>query len=281
MNRSPSRTGTRRTAKKVSSPRPASRARVSPPIPHPARIRILIADDQVLDRTGMVGLLHTQPDFEVVGESGTAEDTLSMVSMLHPSIVVLALHMPDADGMGLIRMIHAEHPKTHVLAVSERGEAHCLVLHPPAMRRVQALGLDGDCGPSTECLLMAVTQGALGAIRRDVQPHEFFQAVRAVASGTAWYEAGIAQRMQRPIMPGAPQKNHRLSEREMDVAALITAGRSNKEIATALNISEPTVKKHVGAILSKLGLLDRLQIGLHLARNPMILGQHVLERQAQ
>lgn len=266
MKRNPSRSNGGR-ARTNGAPHPAPRTR--------GRVRIVVADDQALDRMSMVALLRTQRDFDVVGEATTSTEAVARAASLSPSVVILSLHISGTDGLEAISAIHAQEPRVHVLAVSDRGEAHCLVLHPPAARRVEALGLDASCTESTECLHLAVMHGALGAVRRDVQPEEFFEAVRAVASGIAWYGSHIAERLQHPIMPERAQA---LSEREMDVAALITTGRSNKEIATALDISEPTVKKHVGAILSKLGLLDRLQIGLHLARNPMVLGPHAVQR---
>jgi len=95
--------------------------------------------------------------------------------------------------------------------------------------------------------------------------------VRAVARGEAWYDASAALGLLSIGGPNAaPRERLLLSERELEVAALISEGRSNKEISTALSISEPTVKKHVGHILEKLGMQDRLQVGLFLARNPVI-----------
>jgi DNA-binding NarL/FixJ family response regulator len=94
-----------------------------------------------------------------------------------------------------------------------------------------------------------------------------------VAAGNAWYESGTATAIMRHALAGngAGEPAATLSGRELEVAELIAAGRSNKEIASNLNISAPTVKKHVGQILTKLGLQDRLQVGLFVARNPLIL----------
>ncbi len=124
----------------------------------------------------------------------------------------------------------------------------------------------------TDCLQLAVSEGALGALRRDAEPEQLYRAVRTVAQGNAWYEPGTASAMlKRALGTDLANGSRALSTRELDVAGLIADGRSNKEIARALGISEPTVKKHVGNILGKLSLQDRLQIGLHVARNPLLL----------
>ena len=120
----------------------------------------------------------------------------------------------------------------------------------------------------TDCLQLAVSEGALGALRRDAEPEELFQAVRAVAQGNAWFEPRTAAAISRSAPPNEALA---LSARELEVAGLISDGRSNKEIGKALGISEPTVKKHVGHILAKLGLQDRLQIGIYIVRNPLLL----------
>src|SRR5262245_63394975 len=208
----PPGTAERSSEMSTRSSRP-TRTNARPRRPRTPRVRILVADEQALDRTSLVGLLRTQRDFDVVGEATTAAEAVSLAGTLSPSVVVLSLHISDREGLDAIHRIHALDPPVHVLAVSDRGEAHCLVLHSPAMRRVEGLGLDASCPPSTECLHLAVMQGALGAVRRDVQPDEFFAAVRAVAAGRAWYGSHIAERL-RPIMPHAPG-THALSEREM------------------------------------------------------------------
>jgi DNA-binding NarL/FixJ family response regulator len=128
------------------------------------------------------------------------------------------------------------------------------------------------CSQGTDCLQIAVAEGASGTIRRSADPEVFFHAIRTVSSGNAWYEAGTASAIMRhALSPQHESHSHALSSRELDVAELISVGRSNKEIAQALGISEPTVKKHVGHILDKLGLQDRLQVGLYVARNPLVL----------
>jgi len=109
-------------------------------------------------------------------------------------------------------------------------------------------------------------------VRRDADPEDLFRAIRAAAAGQSLFDSRTTANF---TASGASVEGlkRRLSERELDVAALIAEGYSNKEISTALVISEPTVKKHVGHILDKLGLQDRLQAGLHIARNPLIVAR--------
>ncbi len=112
----------------------------------------------------------------------------------------------------------------------------------------------------------------MATLRRSADPEDLYRAVRAVALGQAWYDPTTAAGMLSVSGRNGPTPNGRplFSDRENQVAALISEGQSNKEISTSLEISEPTVKKHVGHILEKLGLADRLQAGLYLARNPLL-----------
>jgi DNA-binding NarL/FixJ family response regulator len=147
-----------------------------------------------------------------------------------------------------------------------------MVLNPPRAGQVSPRENGVDCAYGTDCLQLAVFEGATGTIRRSADPEDLFRAVRTVASGKAWYESGTAASIMRHALARRGDEGQPpLSQREMEVAGLISDGRSNKEISQALEISEPTVKKHVGHILTKLKLQDRLQIGLYIARNPLIL----------
>ena len=219
--------------------------------PQRRRIRIVVADHQSIDRGGIVGLLERERDFEVVGEAAGLEETIEQCRALEPD--VLATRADD------------------ILALSDRGEGNCLVLNPPSRHRMPA-ELKVTCGLGTDCLQLAAAQGAMGTLRRSADPEELLRAVRAVAEGHAWYDRTTAGGMLANA--GEPQRRGAtFSPRELEVAALIAEGQSNKEISSSLGISEPTVKKHVGHILEKLGLADRLQAGLFLARHPLVFRQ--------
>jgi DNA-binding NarL/FixJ family response regulator len=241
-----------------------------------AKIRILIADDQPIDRKGLTALLQSVRDFEVIAESSQAEDAARRCRALSPSVVILALHLSAPVGRTALSVIRSLSPETPVLALAERGEGRCMVLNPPRTGQVAPRENGTDCAYGTDCLQLAVYEGATGTIRRSADPEEFFRAIRTVASGKAWYESGTAASIMRHALArGEREGQPPLSQREMEVAALIADGRSNKEISQALKISEPTVKKHVGHVLAKLKLQDRLQIGLYIARNPLVLRRQV------
>ena len=232
-------------------------------------LRILVADNLPMDRSGLVAILGTQRDFCVVGEATEIPEIIALCHRLHPSVLILALRLESTAKSSVVALLHAASPQTPILAVAERGEGQCLVLNPPGSHRISGGG-HAHCATGTDCLQLAARDGASGTIRRSSTPAELFQAIRAVAAGRSWYDSGAATSIIRHSLAG--NGDHRtLSSRELQVAELIADGRSNKEISSSLGISEPTVKKHVGRILSKLGLQDRLQVGLYVARNPMVL----------
>ena len=237
------------------------------------RVRIVVADGQAIDRGGLVGMLDDERDFEVVGEAATVVEAAEQCRALKPDVLVLSLNLPGQERQPAIPALRAEVPRLRIVALSERGATQCLVLNPPSRRRTPA-ELDLKCAIGMDCLELAVTQGAHATVRRSADPEDLFRAIRAVASGSAWYDPTTVPGLIHFDDESQPEAHAvPLTERELDVAALIAEGQSNKEISTALKISEPTVKKHVGRILGKLSTADRLQAGLLLARNPQILGR--------
>jgi len=235
-------------------------------------VRIVVADGEAIDRGGLVGLLEDERDFEVVGAAATVAETIQQCHALVPDLLVLSLNLPGQEERAAIPGIRAELPKLRIVALSERGAANCLVLNPPSRARtVSAPKL--ACLIGVDCLQLAVTQGAMATVRRSADPEELFRAIRAVAGGSASYDPTTAAGLLSTTGPDRRRSNGgstAFSSRELDVAALIAEGQSNKEISTSLGISEPTVKKHIGHILEKLGVADRLQAGLYLARNPVV-----------
>ena len=237
-----------------------------------ARIRIVVADDHALDRAGLVGLLKSRDAFEIVGESSTLEACIARCRVLRPDVLVLALKICSQDQGAAIPAIRAQLPELRILALSERSAERCLVLNPPWRERLAEMPV-GTPPAGMDCLQLAAHQGAMATLRRTTEPEDLYLAIRLVARGQASYDAttavGILQETGGENAGTAP--THAFSERELQVAALIVEAHSNKEIASFLGIREPTVKKHVRHILEKLGLEDRLQAGLHLARNPLLL----------
>jgi DNA-binding NarL/FixJ family response regulator len=191
---------------------------------------------------------------------------------LKPDVLVLTLNLPAQDREAAIPAIRAHLPELRILALSERGAENCLVLNPPSRKWLSGVPL-GTCPVGIDCLQLAAHQGAIATLRRSADPQDLCRAIRAVARGLAWYDPTTAAGML--VATGRERAGvggRRLfSDREMQVAALIAEGHSNKEIASLLGIRLPTVKKHVMHILEKLGLQDRLQAGLYLARNAFLL----------
>lgn len=237
----------------------------------PGTVRIVVADSQAIDRGGLVGMLEEERDFEVVGEAATVKEAIEQCRALEPSVLLLSLGINGQEPEAALPAIRAELPNLRICVLSERGSENCLVLNPPS-RRLTPAETNLACRIGLDCLQLAVNQGALATVRRSADPEELFRAIRAAAEGRASYDPTTTSGLISIGRPGdATNGTPIFSPREREVAALIAEGLSNKEISTALKIGEPTVKKHIGSILEKLGLADRLQAGLFLARNPLAL----------
>ena len=247
----------------LAAPAPASRTN--------AQVRIVVADQHAIDRGGLVRLLTSQRDLEVVGEAAHVDETIQQCRALKPDALLLSLNLSGQERGPAIPAIRTALPLLRILALADRGADACLVLNPPSRRKGVPLP---PCATGTDCLQLAVRQGAMATLRRTADPEELFRALRAVAAGKAMYDSDTAGAMLSSSGPhglGPDGAGPGFSERESEVAGGLAEGLSNKEIARALGISEPTVKKHVSRILTKLRLADRLQAGLYLARNPLVL----------
>jgi DNA-binding NarL/FixJ family response regulator len=204
-------------------------------------ISVLLVDDQALLRTGFRLILEAEPDIEVVGEAGSGSAGLSMAVALDPDVVLMDVRMPGMDGIVATEAIVAA-------AVSSR----ILILTTFDIDQYVVAGLKA---------------GASGFLLKDVPPADLLAAIRIVAAGDAVIAPSATRRLLDrvlPLLPGDQAAGDSsvlevLTERECEVFALLAAGRSNREIAASLYVSEGTVKVHVGRILSKLELRDRVQ----------------------
>jgi DNA-binding NarL/FixJ family response regulator len=205
-------------------------------------IRVLLVDDQSLLRMGFRLILEAEPDIEVVGEAGDGAAGVGMAAALHPDVVLMDVRMPGMDGIQATGAIVAAEAATKVLILT-------------------TFDLD-------QYVFAGLQAGASGFLLKDAPPTELLAAIRTVASGEAVLAPTATRRLIdqfMPMMPGPNQRTHReavlneLTDRERSVFALLAAGKSNREIAAALHVSEGTVKIHVGRILGKLGLRDRVQ----------------------
>ena len=202
-------------------------------------IRVLIADDQALVRGGFRMILEAQKDIAVVGEASDGREALARARELDPDVVLMDIRMPELDGLEATRRLMSGHGSARVLMLT-------------------TFDLD-------EYVYAAMKAGASGFLLKDVRPEQLAEAVRVVAAGDSLLAPAITQRLiaefvrRPPPGSGAPTELSELTERELEVLKLIARGLSNGEIASALFVSEATVKTHVTHVLTKLKLRDRVQ----------------------
>jgi DNA-binding NarL/FixJ family response regulator len=195
-----------------------------------ARIRLIIADDHPVVRTGLQGMLAGQPDFELVGEASTGEEAVRLADQLRPDVVLMDLRMPGMDGVTATGQIKARFPQTHVLVLT-------------------TYDTDAD-------ILRAVEAGATGYLLKDAPRERLYHGIRAAARGESVLSPAVATRLLGQVR--APQEEA-LSVREIEVLSCVARGASNKQIARQLHISEATVKTHLIHIFGKLGVSDRTE----------------------
>ena len=205
-------------------------------------IRVLIADDHAIVRKGIRALLATEADIEVVGEAADGKEAVEKAERLHPDVILMDLVMPGMDGIEATRRITTRQPETRILVLTSFAE--------------------------DEKVFPALKAGALGYLLKDAGPEELVRAIRQVYCGESSLHPAIArkvlQELSRP--PERPLTPEPLTERELEVLRLIAKGKSNREIAEELVISEATVRTHVSNILGKLQLASRTQAALYALR---------------
>jgi len=239
-------------------------------------ICVVVADGTAIDRAALSSLIRAESDFLVVAECSNTQEAIDACRRMTPDVLILSLGLPSPVGEPPLAEVRGALPELPILAISERGWSECLVLNPPAGGARTETPRNSLCTGGQDCLQVAAAQGAAGTVRRSADPRALFSTMRAVAAGRTSYEPGTVEGVS-----GGNGANSEplLSPRLVEVAHLLSDGRSNKEIASALGISEPTVKKHVTRLLERLGLEDRLQAGLFIARHPLIFSpRHALAR---
>jgi DNA-binding NarL/FixJ family response regulator len=204
-------------------------------------IRVLVVDDHPVVRQGLRTFLDLQPDITVVGEAGDGASGVDAAETLHPDVVLLDLRMPGSDGADALRALRERSNPARVLVITSFTEPTAVL---PAMRA-----------------------GAAGYVYKDVDPPGLAAAIRAVHAGHILLHPDVARLLAAGDAEPAPV---RLTPREREVLAELARGRSNREIARALTLSEKTVKTHVSAILTKLGAHDRTQAALYAVRTGLV-----------
>ncbi|WP_367138842.1 response regulator [Saccharothrix sp. HUAS TT1] len=194
-------------------------------------LRLVVVDDHPVVRDGLRGMLGTQPDFEVVGEAAGGAEALTVVAATRPDVVVTDLRLPEPSGGALIRLLRERVPGVAVLVLTTHDT-------------------DSD-------VLPAVEAGAIGYLLKDAPREELFRAVRAAGRGETVLSPSVATMLLGRVRPQQPLPRARLSAREREVLELVAEGRTNREAAALLFISEATVKTHLLHIYAKLEVPDR------------------------
>ncbi|MEU5382459.1 MULTISPECIES: response regulator [Kitasatospora] len=213
-----------------------------------APIRVLVCDDQLLVRTGLVTIIGAQPDMEVAGECGDGRTGVELARALRPDVVVMDIRMPVLDGLEATRLL-----------------AGIAVPDPVKVLVVTTFNLD-------EYVYEALRVGASGFLLKDAPPDRLLHGIRTVAGGAALLDPDVTRRLvghyAARIRPaGDPARDIPLTPRELEVLRLLADGLSNSEIAAALVISQETVKTFVSRILTKLQLRDRVQAVVYAYRH--------------
>ena len=204
-------------------------------------LRVLLVDDHEIVRLGLRTLLEGHASIQVVGEAGTAAEAVAAVERLHPDVVVMDIRLPGRSGIDACREIKAYWPEVEVLMLTSYAE--------------------------DELLMEAIQAGAAGYVLKQVGTDELVRAIEAVGRGQALLDPAVTRRVLERVRQAERQADEAafadLSERELEVLALVAEGRSNPEIAEALYLSEKTVRNYVSTILSKLGLSNRVELATY------------------
>lgn len=209
--------------------------------PTPRHVRVVLADDHELVRSGIKSLLSMVDGVEVIAEAGDGSELIALVDSLTPDLVMTDISMPGMDGITAIAEIHKRHPEVRLLVLSMYD--------------------------TVDFVKRAVANGACGYLMKDAPPFELEQAVRSVMATGSYYSPVIAQRL---LQPSEPTADDELTQRQVEILTLIAQGRASKEIAFELGLSPKTVDVHRARIMDRLQLNDIASLTLYAVRKGLI-----------
>jgi DNA-binding NarL/FixJ family response regulator len=205
------------------------------------KIRILLVDDHEIVRLGLITLINDQAEMEVVGEAGTAPEALRAVERLKPDVVLMDVRLPGEGGIEATRQITSKSPTTRVVMLTSFAD--------------------------DEMVVSAIRAGAVGYVLKQVGNDELLRAISAAAKGEALLDPGTTARLLARVRAAERKSDddafRDLSDRELDVLAELTRGKTNAEIGEILNLSEKTVRNYVSTILEKLHLNNRIELATY------------------
>jgi DNA-binding NarL/FixJ family response regulator len=210
-------------------------------------IRILIADDHHVVRRGLVFFLRTQQGLDIIGEAANGKEAVEQAKLLKPDIILMDLVMPEMDGIQATKIIKKVHPEIKILMLTSFSDQ--------------------------DHVIPALEAGASGFQLKDIQPDELVTSINKIISGENQLHPTATSHLLANLSNKSKQERNLLEEltkRELDVLKEIAKGKSNKEIAASLFITEKTVKTHVSNLLSKLELADRTQAALYAVKNQLV-----------
>ena len=204
-------------------------------------IRVLLVDDHEIVRLGLMTLINDQENMEVVGEAGTAADALRAVQELKPQVVLMDVRLPGEGGIEAARRITERYPETKVVMLTSFAD--------------------------DELVVRAIRAGAVGYVLKQVGNEELLRAISAAARGDALLDPATTSRLLSRVREAERKADENafrdLSDRELEVLAEVTHGKSNAEIGEVLNLSEKTVRNYVSSILDKLTLNNRIELATY------------------
>ena len=215
----------------------------APEVTHP--LRLLIVDDHEIVRQGLVALLERRPEFSVVAQAGTVAEAVAAAQRFRPDLVVMDVRLPDGTGIEACREIRAEMPETRVVMLTSY--------------------------PDEEAVLSAIIAGASGYLLKQVRGRDLVAALEAVGRGDSLLDPAVTERVLERVRRAASGGDHdelsELTTQERKILLLVAEGKTNKEIASEVFLSDKTVKNYVSSILSKLDLQRRAQAAAFVAKH--------------